>query len=99
MVKHPDLMKRLASYHWEQVEKSQAQIQYVYLLEHLPDRDTDKEDMERLKTIGIFDSKQQAEMAIEQLKTQTGFKDYPNDFIIDTYEVNELAWSEGFISV
>ncbi|WP_227430288.1 homoserine kinase [Psychrobacter sp. I-STPA6b] len=96
MVKNPDLMKRLASYHWEQVEKSQAQIQYVYLLQHLPDRDTDKEDMARLKIIGIFDSEQQAEMAVEQLKTQTGFKDYPNDFVIVKYAINELDWSEGF---
>lgn len=98
MVKNPDLMKRLAAYHWGQVEKLRNAKQTVYLLEHFRDKDTDKEDYENVKNCGIFATEQDAKAAIEFLKTQEGFKDYPDDFIISHYELGRIEWSEGFMS-
>ena len=96
MVKNPDLMKRLAAYHWSHVEKLRNSAQYVYLLEHFRDKDTDKENYENVKNCGLFVTEQEAKAAIEFLKTQAGFKEYPNDFIIDRYELGKIEWSEGF---
>ncbi|KRG32561.1 MULTISPECIES: homoserine kinase [unclassified Psychrobacter] len=94
MVKNPDLMKRLAAYHWSHVEKAQST---VFVLEHARYKDDDKNnDVEDFKLIGVFATEQQAQAAIEQLKSQSGFKDYPNGFHIDAYPLNQINWSQGF---
>lgn len=94
MVKNPDLMKRLAAYHWSHVEKAQDT---VFVLEHAlyKDDNTDN-DVEDFKLIGVFASEQQAKAAMEQLKSQPGFKDYPNGFHIDGYPLGQINWSQGF---
>ena len=94
MVKNPDLMKRLSAYHWSHVEKIQNT---VFVLEHARYKDDDRNnDVEDFKLIGVFATEQQAASAIEQLKTQPGFKDYPNGFHIDAYPLNQVNWSSGF---
>ena len=95
MVKNPDLMKRLAAYHWAQVETAQDM---VFVLEHARyDDDNSDNDIEDLKLIGVFATKQQAKAAIEQLKQQPGFKDYPKGFHIDAYPLGQINWSSGFV--
>ena len=54
----------------------------------IPDQD--------FKIIGVFATEQQAQAAIEQLKSQSGFKEYPNGFHIDAYPLNQIHWSQGF---
>ncbi|WP_435949839.1 homoserine kinase [Psychrobacter sp. DM8] len=95
MVKNPDLMKRLAAYHYSHVEKDQDS---VFVLEHtrFEEDDTDK-DIADFKLIGVFASESQAQAAIEQLKTQPGFEDYPNGFHIDEYPLGQINWSSGFV--
>ena len=94
MVKNPDLMKRLAAYHWSHVEKEQNT---VFVLEHARCKDDDKNnDVEDFKLIGVFATEQQAQAAINQLKSQPGFKEYPNGFHIDAYPLNQINWSSGF---
>jgi homoserine kinase type II len=94
MVKNPDLMKRLAAYHWSHVEKEQNT---VFVLEHARCKDDDKNnDVEDIKLIGVFATEQQAQAAINQLKSQPGFKEYPNGFHIDAYPLNQINWSSGF---
>ena len=94
MVKNPDLMKRLAAYHWSHVEKAQNT---VFVLEHARCKDDDKNnDVEDFKLIGVFATEQQAQAAMNQLKSQPGFKDYPNGFHIDAYPLNQINWSSGF---
>ena len=94
MVKNPDLMKRLAAYHWAHVEKAQDS---VFVLEHARYKDDNKDnDVEDFKLIGVFVSQAQAQAAIEQLKQQPGFKDYPNGFHIDAYPLGQVNWSSGF---
>lgn len=95
MVKNPDLMKRLAAYHWAHVEKAQG---VVFVLEHARyDDDNIDNEIEDFKLIGVFVSQEQAQNAIEQLKTQPGFKDYPNGFHIDEYPLGQINWSSGFV--
>ena len=94
MVKNPDLMKRLAAYHWSHVEKAQNT---VFVLEHARYKDDNKNnDVEDFKLIGVFSTEAEAQAAIEQLKSQSGFKDYPNGFHIDAYPLNQINWSSGF---
>ncbi len=95
MVKNPDLMKRLAAYHWAQVEKAQDS---VFVLEHTRYEDDNSDnDIEDFKLIGVFTSLEQAKAAIAQLTTQPGFKDYPNGFHIDEYPLDQINWSSGFV--
>ncbi|MBI0427075.1 homoserine kinase [Psychrobacter sp. NG27] len=56
MVKNPDLMKRLAAYHWAHVEKSQNT---VFVLLNKPDN----------QIVGVFSSITQAEQAQEKLNS------------------------------
>lgn len=96
MVKNPDLMKRLAAYHFSHVEKSQDA---VFVLEHARYKDDNSaNDIEDFKLIGVFATEQQAQDAIERLKSQPGFKDFPNGFHIDAYPLGQINWSQGFVS-
>jgi homoserine kinase type II len=95
MVKNPDLMKRLAAYHWAQVEKAQDS---VFVLEHTRYEDDNSDnDIEDFKLIGVFTSLEQAKAAIAQLTTQPGFQDYLNGFHIDEYPLDQINWSSGFV--
>jgi hypothetical protein len=50
------------------------------------------------KLIGIFSSKEKAEKAIEEYKKISGFKNYPENFYIDQYELDKRHWEEGVIT-
>lgn len=67
MVKNPDLMKRLAAYHWAHVEKSQNT---VFVLSTKPDH----------QIVGVFSSITQAEQAQEALNSsEFAIKEYTLD--------------------
>lgn len=67
----------------------------VFILQH--ERPETKYRMEDVKLIGAYSSEASAQAAIERLRTQPGFRDYPDDFTIDAYEIDKDHWSEGFI--
>jgi hypothetical protein len=80
-------------------------IVIVYLLEHLH---VISEDNECVKTIGIYASEKDALKAVERLKIQPGFKEFPivnpnsddeSGFYIDSYQLGEDNWLEGFITL
>ena len=54
----------------------------------------DNTDDERV--IGVFSDLSKVEQVLEKLKIQTGFKNYPENFIIEDIAVNVLLWSSGF---
>ena len=54
---------------------------------------------DEVKLIGIYSSTENAEKAIERLRLQPGFRDKPNDFTIERYEVDKDHWTEGFVIV
>jgi hypothetical protein len=48
---------------------------------------------------GIFTAKERAEAARQQLTLVEGFRDYPDDFLIDELTLDEVLWEDGFVSV
>lgn len=66
----------------------------VFLLQH----SYEVNGVENSKIIGIYSSREIAESIVIKYKKLLGFKDYPNDFFIDGYELDEDNWEEGFIS-
>lgn len=64
----------------------------VYLLQHLIER----EDGDDVKVIGIYSSAALANAAALELSLMPGFRDSPQGFTIDAYELNTTFWKEGF---
>jgi hypothetical protein len=59
------------------------------------DSDCDPETDDKL--CGVFSSRSAAEAAITHLKRLDGFKDYPDCFLVDTYTLDEIQWTSGFV--
>jgi len=86
------------------LSQKKCTLQTVYLLQHfystdIYDREEDNEDYaERtVKDLGVYDSHEAATEAVERFKQRLGFKDYPEDFLIIPYCLNEDSeWLEGF---
>ena len=69
----------------------------IYLLWFVQEHE-EGEDTELL--IGAFRTKESANVTVEQVKDQPGFRDYPQGFQVHEYELDKLAsWSEGFVRV
>ncbi len=68
----------------------------VFVLQHVHTFDDGEEDV---KMIGVYSSHEQAESAIERLKSQPGFADTPEGFEIDPYVLDEDHWTEGYVTV
>uniref|UniRef100_UPI004055F5D6 DUF7336 domain-containing protein n=1 Tax=Chitiniphilus eburneus TaxID=2571148 RepID=UPI004055F5D6 len=66
----------------------------VYVLEHI--YGNDECESENYKFLGVFDSAESAEKAIEFLSGLPGFRDYPDGFLIEKYAMNDVHWTEGF---
>ena len=76
MVKNPDLMKRLAAYHWSHVEKVQNTV-FVLL-------DNQSVAQKNTQIIGIFSNITQAEQARDKLSNSS-------DFAIKEYTLDQLV--------
>jgi hypothetical protein len=50
------------------------------------------------KLVGVYSSAAEADAARKRKLQFEGFRDYPNCFLVDEYEVNKDAWSERFIT-
>jgi homoserine kinase type II len=60
--------------------------------------DDEFDEDEKMKSIGIYSSKGNAEAAAERLKTQPGFKDWPDGFRVFRRTLDKTSWEEGFIN-
>jgi hypothetical protein len=72
----------------------------VFLLWHmrpLGHDETDEEGETNDKLCGVFSTKERAEAARQQLITLEGFSDYPEDFLVDEYDVDQVQWESGFV--
>ncbi len=67
----------------------------VFILQHSYERSETGE--EETKLIGVYSNKEKAQRAKKRLSLQSGFKDFPNNFFIDEYEIDQDNWCEGFI--
>jgi hypothetical protein len=68
----------------------------VYVLHHVSREDQDDEDV---KLIGVYSSEENAKAAIDRLGAAPGFRDCPEGFHVDRFEVDEDHWTEGFVTV
>ena len=81
----------------------------VFVLQHLHVLAEDEEDS---KLIGVYGSHDSALRAIERLRLQPGFRDFPalvanlgvgtaegSGFYLDEYRLDEDNWAEGFVSL
>ncbi len=60
--------------------------------------DDEFDDEKHMTSIGIYSSEANAKAAIEQLKTQLGFRDWPGGFRIFTRTLDETTWKEGYVN-
>ncbi|HKD77026.1 MAG TPA: hypothetical protein VKB76_16085 [Ktedonobacterales bacterium] len=67
----------------------------VYVLQHSHELD----GCDEAKMIGVYSSPEQAQAAVERLRQQPGFAEYPDDFSIDGYLLDEDNWTQGFVTV
>lgn len=49
------------------------------------------------KLIGVYESQEQVDRARESARKQNGFRDRPDNFIVDEYEVGKDYWPDGFV--
>ena len=83
--------------------------QSVFVLQHLHVHAEDEEDY---KFIGVYGSHESALRAVERLRTQPGFRDFPalvanlgvgtaegSGFYLDEHRLDEDSWAEGFVTV
>jgi hypothetical protein len=66
----------------------------VYLLWFEQERE-DCDDCELL--IGVYSSELEAKAAVERVKDQKGFSNFPEGFKIHRYTLNKDSWREGFV--
>ncbi len=51
---------------------------------------------DEVKMIGVYATQAEAEAAVERLRQKPGFRDWPDGFAIDEYELGFDHWIEGF---
>lgn len=76
MVKNPDLMKRLAAYHWSHVEKAQNTVFILLAIDNKTEN----------PIAGVFSNITQAEQARDKLSNSNR-----SDFVIKEFTLDQLA--------
>jgi hypothetical protein len=56
-------------------------------------------DCEDTKLIGVYSSQVGANLAVGRAMVQPGFRENPNGFSVEEYEVDKDHWVEGFVTV
>lgn len=56
----------------------------------------DGETIEKL--LGVYSTRDLAEQRRERALELPGFREAPNDFVIDEYEVNRDEWTTGYVT-
>jgi homoserine kinase type II len=77
---------------WRSWEINMNVNEAVFVVHHI----YGEAESETYKLVGVFESEQGAQSAVDRLRLLPGFCDYPDGFSIDAYKLNEIAWSEGF---
>ena len=65
----------------------------LYLLWHTYEEESGAEES---KLIGVYSSEERAKEALEKVRIQPGFRDYPDGFEIYEDELDMTDWREGF---
>ncbi len=67
---------------------------FVYLLQHVR---SDSSGTEDVKALGVYSSESAALRAVDYLKAKPGFREYPEGFHVDKYQLDKVEWAEGFV--
>jgi hypothetical protein len=59
----------------------------------------DDEYGDDFKLIGVYRSEKAARAAISRVVEQPGFRDSPDGFKVDRYELDKDHWTEGFVDL
>jgi hypothetical protein len=51
---------------------------------------------DEVKFVGVYSSEIRAQEAVHRLSNLSGFRDHPDGFHIDPYEIDKDYWTEGF---
>lgn len=57
-----------------------------------------KEDEDDSKLIGVYSTRAKAEAAAERSKLLPGFKDRPDDFLVERYRLDQDHWTSGYVA-
>jgi len=66
----------------------------VFVLQHSYERPV---GIDESKFIGVYATRAKADAAVKRLMIQPGFRDHPDEFCIDEYELNQDHWGEVFV--
>ena len=67
----------------------------VFVVQHEHERDGSAD----VKLIGVYATRAEADQARERLSAAEGFRDHPDGFSIDAYELGRDHWTSGFATV
>jgi hypothetical protein len=67
-------------------------MESVFVLHHIARVGKDED----VKLLGIYRTKQDAEVAIAKLKDKPGFRDPGGEWSCVEFELGKIHWSEGF---
>lgn len=65
----------------------------VWLLHHIRELG---DDVQEVKFIGVYSTEDKGQAAIERLRLQPGFADYPDGFELESARLDQDSWVEGF---
>jgi hypothetical protein len=63
------------------------------------DLDWDERDGDDVKLLGVYSTRQRAEDRISSARLLPGFRDDPDCFMIDVYQVDRDTWEEGYVRI
>jgi len=71
-------------------------LQYVFQVSHMYTIHNIHTFLDDERIIGVFLDEQKANEVVDNYKEKKGFKNYPNDFIVGRFIINNLLWTSGF---
>jgi homoserine kinase type II len=67
----------------------------VFLLWHVHDLGEEED----AKLLGVYSSEQKAEAARQRAVALPGFRECPEGFLVDRYELDQDYWTEGYVTM
>jgi hypothetical protein len=71
-------------------------VDRVFVVQHVAREGEEAEDVE---FIAAYSTRANAEAAVQRLRAQAGFRDFPDAFYVDEYPLDKDHWTDGFTTV
>ena len=66
----------------------------VYVVQHVHELG---ENNENIKFIGVYSSEENANAAMSRLRQKPGFRNAPDGFNLDEYDLDQDYWKDGYL--